>query len=315
MASEKRKIPKSDKALHSLYMSPTTVKNMKGKNKKITWESEKTPSGSGDTYTYRQSKKGAVAGTKKREIRTKHGDTVKKEISKHMSFPNKEGGKDTYRREIKGDYDSIKGPGYIRENINYTGAGNYVVKQNKKGKVLSKTQIKESKANDEALKKTTAELRNKKYIEPKKKKTVKQKTTTYQGKKGDTIKPKTKESTTEYWRKSKKGPGYVPEKKKPQYDFVPSKKDYENFEKRAKKRKESVKNENDDRVQKQIKSGFGDWVSSDNFGKKMKSDFAKKKKGMLSAFDKKKKEQESSFEKKKREMKASFEKKKKSMGG
>ena len=296
MASEKRKIPKSDKALHSLYMSPTTVKNMKGKNKKITWESEKTPSGSGDTYTYRQSKKGAVAGTKKREIRTKHGDTVKKEISKHMSFPNKEGGKDTYRREIKGDYDSIKGPGYIRENINYTGAGNYVVKQNKKGKVLSKTQIKESKANDEALKKTTAELRNKKYVEPKKKKTVKQKTTTYQGKKGDTITKKSKDSTFTGMAAPKKYRKLYAEK--------------------AKKWEENkAKKENNDRVQKQIKSGFGDWASSDNFGKKMKSDFAKKKKGMLSAFDKKKKEQESSFEKKKREMKASFEKKKKSMGG
>ncbi len=279
MASEKRKIPKSDRELRSLYMSPTTVKNMKGKNKKITWESDKTPSGSGDTYTYRQSKKGAVAGTKKREIRTKYGDTVKKEISKHMSFPNKEGGKDTYRREVKGDYDSVKGPGYIRENINYTGEGNYVVKQNKKGKVLSKTRIKESKDNDEALKKTTAELRNKKYVEPKKKKTVKQKTTTYQGKKGDTITKKSKDSTFTGMAAPKKYRKLYAEK--------------------AKKWEENkAKKENNDRVQKQIKSGFGDWTSSE----KMKADFAKKKK-----------EQESSFEKKKREMEASFEKKKKSM--
>jgi hypothetical protein len=302
MATEKRKIPKSDKAKRSLYMSAQTIKNMKGKDKSIIFEGEKTPSGSGDTYTYRQSKKGAVAGTKKREIRTKHGDTVKKEISKHMSLPNKEGGKDTFRREIKGDYDSLKGPGNISENINYTGAGNYVVKQNKKGKVLSKTQIKESKANDEALKKTTAELRNKKYVEPKKKKTVKQKTTTYQGKKGDTIKPKVKESTAEYWRKSKKGPGYVPEKKQAK------RKTNNTAEKQAKR-------ETDSTVQKQIKSGFGDWVSSDDFGKKMKSDFAKKKKSMLSGYGKKKKSMLSDYDKKKREMEASYAKKKKSMGG
>ena len=73
--------------------------------------------------------------------------------------------------------------------------------------------------------------------------------------------------------------------------------------------------ETDSTVQKQIKSGFGDWSSSDNFGKKIKSDFAKKKKRILSGFDKNKREQESSFEKKKREMEASFEKKKIRLGG
>jgi hypothetical protein len=253
--AEKRKIPKSDKALRSLYMSPTYMKNLKGKDKKITWEGEKTPSGSGDTYTYRQSKKGAVSGSKKREIRTKHGDTVKKEISKHMSFPNKEGGKDTYRREIKGDYDSIKGPGYIRENIKYTGAGNYVEKQDKKGKVLSKTQIKESKANDEGLKKTTAELRNRKYVAPKKKKTVKQKTTTYQGKKGDTIKPKVRKK--KYFTNNQTGkkelappPGLRTEKKQAQ-------------------------RETDSTVQKQIKSGFGDMLTPSKM--KANSDATKKR--------------------------------------
>jgi hypothetical protein len=266
MATEKRKIPKGDRALRSLYMSPTYMKNLKGKKKDITWESEKTPSGSGDTYTYRQGGK-AVAGSKKREIRTKHGDTVKKEISKHMSFPNKEGGKDTYRREIKGDYDSIKGPGYIRENIKYTGAGNYVEKQNKKGKVLSKTQIKESKANDEGLKKTTAELRNRKYVAPKKKKTVKQKTTTYQGKKGDTIEPKVKKSTTGMVAPKKYKELYKKKSKKWLADKAKRKTD-NTVEKQAKR-------ETDSTVQKQIKSGFGDMLTPSSM--KANSDATKKR--------------------------------------
>ena len=81
MASEKRKIPKSDKALRSLYMSANTIKNLP-KDKRIEWEGDKTPSGSGDTYTYRQSKKGAVRGSKKRAIRTPYGDDVDLQIDK-----------------------------------------------------------------------------------------------------------------------------------------------------------------------------------------------------------------------------------------
>ena len=36
-----RKIPESDKELRSLYMSPTTVKNMKGKAQNIKWVQDK----------------------------------------------------------------------------------------------------------------------------------------------------------------------------------------------------------------------------------------------------------------------------------
>jgi hypothetical protein len=307
-----RKIPERDKELRSLYMSPTTVKNMKGKAQNIKWEQEKKAGKYGtlkSEYTFqKESKKKSpiVKGTRKQEYKDPLSSQSVEVKKSHKSRKLKGGGRETYRQtdvseksghnfgELSQGANEKKGEGFVREV------------QDKKGKITKREYL---------LNKVKAAEKAKAKAKAKAKKTVKQKTSTYQGKKGDTIKPKTKESTTEYWRKSKKGPGYVPEKKKPQYDFVPSKKDYENFEKRAKKRKESVKNENDDRVQKQIKSGFGDWVSSDNFGKKMKSDFAKKKKGMLSAFDKKKKEQESSFEKKKREMKASFEKKKKSMGG
>ena len=118
--------------------------------------------------------------------------------------------------------------------------------------------------------------------EPKKKKTVKQKTTTYQGKKGDTIKPKVRKK--KYFTNNQTGkkelappPGYVPEKKQ-------------------------AKRETDSTVQKQIKSGFGDWASSDDFGKKMKSDYAKKKKSMLSDYDRKKKKMQSDYAKKKKSM-------------
>jgi hypothetical protein len=140
------------------------------------------------------------------------------------------------------------------------------------------------------------------------KKTVKQKTTTYQGKKGDTIKPKVKESTKTGMVAPKKYRELYKKKSKAWLADKAKRKTDNTVQKQAQR-------ETDSTVQKQIKSGFGDWSSSDDFGKKIKSDFAKKKKRILSGFDKNKREQESSFEKKKREMKASFEKKKIRLGG
>jgi hypothetical protein len=139
------------------------------------------------------------------------------------------------------------------------------------------------------------------------KKTVKQKTTTYQGKKGDTIKPKVKESTTEYWKKSKKGPGYVPEKAEKAIKGEAKGKSFTTQEK--------AKVETDDRVQKQINSGFGDWSSSDNFKKKMKSGsdaFKKKMESGSASFKSKMKSGSDAF---KAKMKASEAKFKKKMGG
>ena len=125
------------------------------------------------------------------------------------------------------------------------------------------------------------------------KKTVKQKTTTYQGKKGDTIKPKVKESTKTGMVAPKKYRELYKEKSKAWLAADKAKRKTDNTVQKQAQR------ETDSTVQKQIKSGFGDWSSSDNFGKKIKSDFAKKKKRILSGFDKNKREQESSFEKKK----------------
>ena len=91
-------------------MSANTIKNLP-KDKRIVWEGDKTPSGSGDTYTYGQSKKGAVRGSKKRAIRTPYGDDVDVQIDKHMSFPDKKGGSDTYRRKVRGKHKTTIGRG------------------------------------------------------------------------------------------------------------------------------------------------------------------------------------------------------------
>ena len=260
-------------------MSPTYMKNLKGRDKGIEWEGEKTKSGSGDDYSFFKSKEGATRGTSKHAIRTPYGDDVEKTEDKHMTFKKKGGGTDTYRRhkKVKGRT-LLNATGLFDEKYDIRDTGNYVETQDKKGKVTSQIQIKDSP-------------------EKKKKKTVKQKTTTHQGKKGNTIKPKVKESTTEYWKKSKKGSGYVPEKKKPQ------------------KRKEAAERENNDRVRKQIKSGFGDWVSSDDFKKKMKSGSDAFKKKMKSGSDSFKKKMKSGSDAFKAKMKADSDAFKKKMRG
>jgi len=272
MAIDKRKIPKSDKAKRSLYMSPTYMKNLKGRDKGIEWEGEKTKSGSGDDYTFARTKKGATRGTSKHAIRTPYGDDVEKTEDKHMTFKKKGGGTDTYRRhkKVKGK-SKLNWTGQFDKDFDIRDTGNYVETQDKKGKVTSQIQIKDSP-------------------EKKKKKTVKQKTTTHQGKKGNTIKPEVKESTAEYWKKSKKGPGYVPEKK-------------------------MAEKENNDRIQKQIKSGFGDWASSDDFKKKMKSGSDAFKKKMKSGSDSFKKKMKSGSDAFKAKMKADSDAFKKKMRG
>ena len=222
MPVEKRKIPKSDKAKHSLYMSANTIKNLP-KNKRIEWEGDKTPSGSGESYAYALSGK-AVMGKKKRAIRTKYGDDVDVDIDKHMSFPDKKGGTDTYRRKVRGKYKSVGGSKDTKSTIETTHT-----KQTRGGKVLKKEHIPET---EESMKKIMKDVQEE-VVRPKKKKTVKQKTTTYQGKKGDTIKPKVKEST-------KTG-------------MVAPKKYRELYKKKSKKwLADKAKRENNDRVQTDI---------------------------------------------------------------
>ena len=144
MAIDKRKIPKSDKELRSLYMSPTYMKNLKGKNKRIEWEGEKTKSGSGDDYTFAKSKKGATKGTSKHAIRTPYGDDVEKVTDKHMTFKKKGGGTDTYRRhkKVKGS-SRLNATGQFDEKYNIRDTGDYVETQDKKGKVTSQIQLQE----------------------------------------------------------------------------------------------------------------------------------------------------------------------------
>ena len=292
---DKRKIPASDKALRSLYMSPTTVKNMKGKAQNIKWVQDKKDDKERlkSEYEYQQSseKNPQVRGRRRQRYRGEievYGNkgTAEKEvdiIQGHKTKRTKKGGYDTHRyTKTKDRYrhkvgesmggDEKEGEGFVREIQDKKG------KLTKREYLLNKLKAKEkAKAKEEA------------------KKTVKQKTTTYQGKKGDTMKPKVRKK--KYFINNQTGekelappPGYVPEKKQ-------------------------AERETDDRVQKQIKNGLGDWASSDDFGKKMKSDFAKKKKSMLSGYGKKKKSMLSDYDKKKREMEASYAKKKKSMGG
>jgi len=294
-----RKIPKSDKAKRSLYMSPTYMKNLKGKAANIKWVGEKKDGAQSlkSEYEYQQSsgKNPQVRGRRKQvykdPISTQSVDVKKR----HQSERTKEGGYDTTRyTKVEDKYKHQLGEGgYAKDK---TGEGMVRKIQNKKGKVIKKEYL-------------LNKLKAKEKEKAKKKKTVKQKITTYEGKKGDTIKPKVKEKkgwrlptakekeeskkTIDFWSKSKKGSGSISERKQ-------------------------AKRETDSTVQKQIKSGFGDMLSPSNFEKKKKeqeSSFAKKKKQQESSFAEKKRGQESSFEKKKREMEASFAKKKKSMGG
>lgn len=290
-----RKIPERDKELRSLYMSPTTVKNMKGKAQNIKWEQEKKAGKYGtlkSEYTFqKESKKKSpiVKGTRKQEYKDPLSSQSVEVKKSHKSRKLKGGGRETYRQtdvseksghnfgELSQGANEKKGEGFVREV------------QDKKGKITKREYL---------LNKVKAAEKAK----AKAKKTVKQKTSTYQGKKGDTIKPKTKESTTEYWRKSKKGPGYVPEKKQAK------RKTNNTAEKQAKR-------ETDSTVQKQIKSGFGDWVSSDDFKKKMKSGSDAFKKKMKSGSDSFKNKMKSGSDAFKAKMKADSDAFKKKMRG
>ena len=292
-----RKIPERDKELRSLYMSPTTVKNMKGKAQNIKWEQEKKAGKYGtlkSEYTFqKESKKKSpiVKGTRKQEYKDPLSSQSVEVKKSHKSRKLKGGGRETYRQtdvseksghnfgELSQGANEKKGEGFVREV------------QDKKGKITKREYLlNKVKAAEKAKAKAKA------------KKTVKQKTSTYQGKKGDTIKPKTKESTTEYWRKSKKGPGYVPEKKQAK------RKTDNTAEKQAKR-------ETDSTVQKQIKSGFGDWVSSDDFKKKMKSGSDAFKKKMKSGSDSFKNKMKSGSDAFKAKMKADSDAFKKKMRG
>jgi len=290
---DKRKIPESDKELRSLYMSPTTVKNMKGKAQNIKWEQKKKDGKYGtlkSEYTFqKESKKKSpiVKGTRKQEYKDPLSSESVEVKKTHKSRKLKGGGRETYRQtdvseksghnfgELSQGANEKKGEGFVREV------------QDKKGKIIKRDYLLNKV---KAAEKAEAKAKKAKKI-------IKKRTSTYQVKKGDTIKPKVKESTAEYWKKSKKGPGYVPEKKKPQ------------------KRKEAAENENNDRIQKQIKSGFGDWTSSDDFKKKMKSGSDAFKKKMKSGSDSFKKKMKSGSDAFKAKMKADSDAFKKKMRG
>lgn len=164
MAIEKRRVPKSDKAKRSLYMSAQTIKNLP-KRKRIDFEGDKTPSGSGKSYTYAQTG-GAVMGKKKKAIRTPSGDDVDVEINKHMSFPDKKGGSETYRRKVKGKHRSLKGGGYDSSDTKSTVDSTYT-KTTRGGKVLKKEPFRES---EESMKGIMKEVADEVKRKPKKKK-------------------------------------------------------------------------------------------------------------------------------------------------
>ena len=228
MPVEKRKIPKSDKAKRSLYMSAQPVKNLP-KRKRIEWEGDKTPSGSGESYAYAQSGK-AVMGKKKKAIRTKYGDDVDVDIDKRMSFPDKKGGSDTYRRKVRGKYRSVGGSKDTKSTIETTHT-----KQTRGGKVLKKEYMPETEESKRAIMKEVQE----EVERPKKKKVVKNEPVKNKKKGWRLPTAKEKEEskkTIKHWKNSKKGSGYVPEK-------------------------QQAKKETDDTVQEQIKSGFGDMLT------------------------------------------------------
>jgi len=232
MPTERRKIPKSDKALRSLYMSANTIKNLP-KDKRIEWEGDKTPSGSGDTYTYRQSKKGAVRGSKKRAIRTPYGDDVEVDIDKHMSFPDKKGGSETYRRKVKGKHKTLVGRGTKSSDTDTTIDSTYI-KQTRGGKVLKKEYMPETEESKRAIMKEVQE----EVVRPKKKKAVKKK---------------------------------EPVENK-EIGMAAPKKYRELYKKKSKKwLKDKAERENNDRVQTEIKSSFGDMLSPSDTRKKMEA--------------------------------------------
>ena len=274
---DKRKIPESDKELRSLYMSPTTVKNMKGKAQNIKWEADHKAGKYGrkkSAYTYQQSsdKNPNIKGTRKQTYKAPLHDQKVSVTQSHKSRKTKGGGRETLRytniaEKRKHDY------GEASQGVKEKAAEGMVREiQDKSGKITKREYL---------------------DAKPKKKKTVKQKTTTYQGKKGDTMKPKVKKK--KYFTNNQTGkkelappPGFVPEK---------------------------ADRENKDRVQKQIKSNLGDWASSDDFKKKMKSDsdaFKKKLKSGSTSFKSKLKSDSEAFRAK---MKADSDAFKKKMGG
>jgi hypothetical protein len=234
-----RKIPKSDKAKRSLYMSPTTVKNMKGKAQNIKWEADHKAGKYGrkkSTYTYQQSsdKNPLIKGKRKQSYKDPVHDQKVSVTKAHKSRRTKSGGRETLRytdvaEKFKHDY------GETSQGVKEKAAEGKVREiQDKSGKVTKREYL---------------------DAKPKKKKTVKQKTTTYQGKKGDTIKPKVRKK--KYFTNNQTGkkelappPGLRTEQKQAQ-------------------------RETDSTVQKQIKSGFGDMLTPSSM--KANSDATKKR--------------------------------------
>tara|TARA_Y100001963_G_C6751816_1_gene434630 strand:+ start:258 stop:893 length:636 start_codon:yes stop_codon:yes gene_type:complete len=167
MAIEKRRIPKKDKAKRSLYMSAQTIKNLP-KKKRIDFEGDKTPSGSGEDYTYMQGGS-AVGGTKRKAIRTKYGDDIDVDLEKHVSFPDKKGGSETYRRKVKGKHRSLKGGGYDSSDTRSTVDSSYT-KQTRGGKVLKKEQVRETEDSMKDIMKNVSDEVKEAKRKPKKKK-------------------------------------------------------------------------------------------------------------------------------------------------
>jgi hypothetical protein len=252
-----RKIPKSDKAKRSLYMSPTYMKNLKGKAVNTKWVGEKKDGAQSlkSEYEYQQSsgKNPQVRGRRKQvykdPISTQSVDVKKR----HKTKKTKEGGYDTHRyTKVEDRYKHQLGEGgFVKDK---DGEGLVRETQNKKGKVTKREYL-------------LNKLKAKEKEKAKKKKTVKQKTTTYQGKKGDTIEPKVKKSTTGMVAPKKYKELYKKKSKKWLADKAKRKTD-NTVEKQAKR-------ETDSTVQKQIKSGFGDMLTPSSM--KANSDATKKR--------------------------------------
>ena len=286
MAVEKRRIPKKDKAKRSLYMSAQTIKNLP-KRKRIEWEGDKTPSGSGESYTYAQGGN-AVMGKKKKAIRTRYGDDVDVDIDKHMSFPDKKGGSKTYRRKVKGKYRSLPGNEDTKSTVEST-----YTKQTRGGKVLKKEHIPETEKSMKEIMKDVQE----EVVRPKKKKAVKKKEPVI-GMVAPKKYRKLYKEKAKKWKEDKAKKAIKGEAKGKAFNT-----------------QERAKRETDARVQKQIKSNLGDWASSDDFKKKMKSGsdaFKKKMKSGSASFKSKMKSGSDAFRAK---MKADSDAFKKKMGG
>ena len=160
---EKRKIPASDKALRSLYMTASYTENLKkGKGKKIKWEREEkrgpkdeydVPTSLTSEYTYeksscKESKSGtpSIKGSKKQVLKPTHpGTTAPTETVKtdeqHQSLKTKGGGYDTVRiKKVKKDIDSpVRG----YEKFNRRRGKQSITQeiQDKKGKITEKTDL------------------------------------------------------------------------------------------------------------------------------------------------------------------------------